>query len=106
MAIWLSDLAPILTQCCLQRWTIFLVPSIAAYMALVFSLRYRRARSLQERFNFSNRGSLCGMTTDEAQLILKDLTELEFPRIFGFSIIFALFKVINVSCATLSYEVF
>ena len=33
------------------------------------------------------------MTTDDAQAILKDLTELEFPKFFGFSIIFALFKV-------------
>lgn len=32
------------------------------------------------------------MTTSDAQAILKDLTELEFPKLFGFSIIFALFK--------------
>ncbi|KAK4694526.1 hypothetical protein P7C71_g3072, partial [Lecanoromycetidae sp. Uapishka_2] len=33
------------------------------------------------------------MTTNDAQAILKDLTELEFPKFFGFSIIFALFKL-------------
>lgn len=32
------------------------------------------------------------MTTSDAQAILKDLTVLEFPKLFGFSIIFALFK--------------
>ena len=33
------------------------------------------------------------MTVDEAHAILKDMTELEFPKFMGFSIIFALFKV-------------
>ncbi|KAF6227091.1 hypothetical protein HO133_008532 [Letharia lupina] len=36
------------------------------------------------------------MTTDDAQAILKDLTELEFPKFFGFSIIFALFKTYGI----------
>lgn len=36
------------------------------------------------------------MTTNDAQAILKDLTELEFPKVFGFSIIFALFKTYGI----------
>lgn len=36
------------------------------------------------------------MTTSDAQAILKDLTELEFPKLFGFSIIFALFKTYGI----------
>lgn len=42
------------------------------------------------------------MTTDQAQSILKDLTELEFPKIFGFSVIFALFK----ACMHISFAKF
>ena len=33
------------------------------------------------------------MTADDAQTILRELTELEFPKLMGFSIVFALFKV-------------
>ena len=40
------------------------------------------------------------MTTDDAQSILKDLTELEFPKTFGFSVIFALFKARKHICFT------
>ncbi|MCJ1362835.1 hypothetical protein MMC16_001941 [Acarospora aff. strigata] len=36
------------------------------------------------------------MTVDDVQAILKDLTELEFPKIMGFSIIFALFKTYGI----------
>jgi hypothetical protein len=36
------------------------------------------------------------MTTDDAQSILKDLTEMEFPKIMGLSIIFALFKTYGI----------
>ena len=47
----------------------------------------------------SGRQSFAKMTTDEAHGILKDMTELEFPRFMGFSIIFALFKVISRASA-------
>ncbi|KAJ9657540.1 hypothetical protein H2201_008141 [Coniosporium apollinis] len=36
------------------------------------------------------------MTVDDAQAILKDLTELEFPKLMGFSVIFALFKTYGI----------
>jgi hypothetical protein len=36
------------------------------------------------------------MTTNDAQSILKDLTEMEFPKIMGLSIIFALFKTYGI----------
>jgi hypothetical protein len=36
------------------------------------------------------------MTTDDAQAILKDLTEMEFPKIMGLSVIFALFKTYGI----------
>lgn len=62
-------------------------------MAIVYFLRYRRAKYLQARFDLLTRESFSTMSTAQAQAILKDLTELEFPKIFSFSIIFALFKV-------------
>ncbi|KAG7008344.1 hypothetical protein G7Y79_00006g019640 [Physcia stellaris] len=43
-----------------------------------------------------DRASYARMTNDQAQAILKDLTELEFPKLFGFSIIFALFKTYGI----------
>lgn len=65
---------------------------VLAYLVLVRLLRYRRVDSLPKRYGLTTRASFASMTTDDAQTILKDLTELEFPKIFGFSIIFALFK--------------
>ena len=71
---------------------ITLIPVVLAYMAIVSKLRYRRAADLPKRYNLTTRASFRTMSTDDAQAILKDLTELEFPKFFGFSIIFALFK--------------
>lgn len=76
-----------------QQWTLLLVPALLGYLCLVLFLRHRRARDLQKRFSPAGRASFARMTTDEAHAVLKDLTELEFPKLFGFSIIFALFKV-------------
>jgi hypothetical protein len=41
----------------------------------------------------SNYGKL---TADQAQDVLKDLVEMEFPKLFGFSIVFALFKTYGI----------
>ena len=73
-------------------WKNILLLGVLAYLALVRGLRYQRAGSLPKRYELTSRISLARMTTDDAQSILKELTELEFPTIFGFSIIFALFK--------------
>lgn len=78
----------------LPCWSIGLI--VLAYMALVRLLRYERARSLQIQYSPQGRASFAEMTTSDAQKILKDLTELEFPKVFGFSIIFALFKTYGI----------
>ena len=36
------------------------------------------------------------MTTDQAQSVLKELVEIEFPKLMGFSIVFALFKTYGI----------
>ena len=76
----------------LPTWRTLLIPGAVAYLAVVYLLRHRRARSLRKRYGLTTRTSFASMTTDDAQATLKDLTELEFPMTFGFSIIFALFK--------------
>lgn len=48
------------------------------------------------KYGLEHRESFAKMTTDDAQAILKDLTELEFPKIMGLSIIFALFKTYGI----------
>ena len=74
------------------RWAL-LAGFVAGYLALVAGLRHGRARDLSRRFNMTRRVDFSRMTADEAQAILQDLTELEFPKLMGFSIVFALFKV-------------
>ncbi len=72
------------------QWIITLL--VLAYMVSVSMLRHRRGADLQKKYNLTTRASFRTMSTDDAQTILKDLTELEFPKMFGFSIIIALFK--------------
>ena len=79
-----------------QTWTTLLMPALLVYLLLVRSLRYRRARNLEASYAPCGRSSFRQMSTNDAQAILKDLTELEFPRFFGFSIIFALFKTYGI----------
>ena len=78
-----------------QQWELLVVPVSLIYILLVHLLRDRRAKSLKRRFSPAGRASFSRMTTNDAQAILRDLTELEFPKLFGFSIIFALFKARN-----------
>ena len=86
-AIALTNLATTSSIC-----KVSLTLGIVLYLVLVRILRYRRARSIPKRYGLTTRLSYAGMTTDDAQAILKDLMELEFPKIFGFSIIFALLR--------------
>ena len=67
-----------------------MLPGFLIYLLLVRLLPYQRAKDLERRY------SRQGMTTSDAQAILKDLTELEFPKFLGFSIIFALFKTYGI----------
>lgn len=73
-----------------QRCMTLILPGFFIYLLLVRLLRYQRAKDLERRY------SRQGMTTSDAQAILKDLTELEFAKFLGFSIIFALFKTYGI----------
>ena len=76
----------------LTQWIGLIIPGVA-YLLFVALLRQQRARTLPTRFGLTDRKSFSRMTVDQAQAILRDLTELEFPKFMGFSIIFTIFKV-------------
>jgi len=69
---------------------------LVLYLYLVALLRLRRAQTTPLKYKMASRDSFANMTTDDAQSILKDLTEMEFPKIMGLSIIFALFKTYGI----------
>jgi hypothetical protein len=66
------------------------------YLAIVAKLRYRRSRWLIEKYGMRSRQDFHRMTTDDAQAILQELVEMEFPKLMGLSIVFALFKTYGV----------
>jgi hypothetical protein len=79
-----------------QSWWLYGVSCLAVYLWVVASLRFRRANATPKRYNMESREAYAKMTADDAQAILKDLTELEFPKIMGLSIIFALFRTYGI----------
>ncbi|KAL9095927.1 MAG: hypothetical protein Q9165_001925 [Trypethelium subeluteriae] len=66
---------------------------ILLYIGVVATLRYRRAHGLYKRYGIASRCDFARLTADQAQMILKDLAELEFPILMSLSMTFALFKV-------------
>lgn len=70
-----------------------LVLGMLAYLFLVHLLRYQRAKSLERKYAPAGKESFRNMTVDDAQAILKTLTELEFPKLYGVSMVVALFRV-------------
>ncbi|KAF2185019.1 hypothetical protein K469DRAFT_726903 [Zopfia rhizophila CBS 207.26] len=76
--------------------TIYFLPLLLAYLGLVKLLRYARSKSFAQRFGMLDRASYARLSAPEAQIILKDLKELEFPKFMGFSIIFVLFKTYGI----------
>lgn len=67
-----------------------------AYLLLVRSVRYRRAARLPSKHSINSRQDYHKLTADQAQVVLKDLVELEFPKSMGFSVVFALFKTYGI----------
>ena len=69
------------------------------YLLVVHILRCQRARSLERKYAPEGRKSFRRMTADDAQEILKTLAELEFPSLYGFSMVVALFRVSRLKSA-------
>ncbi|KAI3327842.1 hypothetical protein HD806DRAFT_337217 [Xylariaceae sp. AK1471] len=78
-----------------------LVPgAIFFYLILVRGLRYRRRdgfmKAYKRKYGSCDRKALSKMAIEDAWIILKELTELEFPSIFSASVFFALFKTYGI----------
>lgn len=67
---------------------------VLAYVMLCSSLRFRRVRRMKKRLNNPDRKALSEMTNVEAQSIISELYQYEFPMVFLKSLQFALFKVV------------
>lgn len=76
-----------------STWKAALVTFSVAYLLLCRLLRFKRMRSMHQRFSYPSRDSLTAMTNEDAQKIQLYLAELEFPVMFSISLGFALFKV-------------
>lgn len=66
-----------------------------AYPILCSFLRFQRVNARQRQLRFKNRQSLSEMTTVQAQYIIKEMIQWEFPFMFQISLQFALFKVVS-----------
>ncbi|TKX26875.1 hypothetical protein C1H76_1031 [Elsinoe australis] len=81
-----------------QDWkqSIFAGSILLTYLLLVHFLRYRRAAGLPIKHSIRSKADYPKLSADQAQDVLKDLVELEFPKLMGFSIVFALFKTYGI----------
>ncbi|KAI1506412.1 hypothetical protein F5X99DRAFT_2126 [Biscogniauxia marginata] len=79
---------------------VFIPGGVIAYLLLVRRLRYRRRdgwiRDFKRKYGSCDRESLCNMKIEDAWVILRDMTELEFPSLFSVSVFFALFKTYGI----------
>lgn len=66
------------------------------YLLLVRLLRYRRVDAIKRKHGMRERSEYATLTADQAQDILQELVEMEFPKFMGFSIVFALFKTYGI----------
>ncbi|CZT05072.1 uncharacterized protein RAG0_11314 [Rhynchosporium agropyri] len=77
-------------------WATYAVGGLLFYILLCSTLRFNRRDAMLKKYNFIDRKSLARMTNVEAQAIISQLAELEFPKTFYTSIQFALFKTYGI----------
>ena len=77
----------------MPKWQITLVLVVLIYAFFVRVFRYWRINSLRAKYTVTGRNFLNDMTTEDAQVILKTLAELEFPGTYGLSMIMAILRV-------------
>ena len=80
-----------------ELWIKLLLFWVLIWLNLVRFARYQRARDLEKKYAPLGRESFRNMTADDAQAVLKTLAELEFPSLYGFSMVVALFRVRSIS---------
>ncbi|KAK2608705.1 hypothetical protein QQS21_002694 [Conoideocrella luteorostrata] len=66
------------------------------YPILCYSLRFRRMTAKQRQLGFTDRTSFSKMTSVQAQSIVQEISEWEFPLLFKMSLQFALFKTYGI----------
>jgi hypothetical protein len=74
-------------------WTTIFIMTVILYPLVCTVLRFRRVNGMEKRFGYGTRKKMSEMTNEDAQAILRIMSELEFPRIYKTSLQFALFKV-------------
>ncbi|KAG4428732.1 hypothetical protein IFR05_015782 [Cadophora sp. M221] len=77
-------------------WTPYVAGGFLFYILLCSALRFNRRDAMLKKFSFTDRKSLARMTNIEAQAIMCQLAELEFPKIYYTSVQFALFKTYGI----------
>ena len=80
----------------MERSTLIILLGAALYLVLVRLLRFRRREAIRKKYGMLNRSDFARLTADQAQDILEELVEMEFPKLMGFSIVFALFKTYGI----------
>ena len=70
-----------------------LLAGLLGWLFAVRALRYRRVREMTKTYASAGEESFKHMTAEDAQELLKTLAELEFPSLYGFSMVVAIFRV-------------
>lgn len=76
-------------------WLVGVPAVLGLYVILCSSLRFRNEKAMAQRYHYPTRASLAKMTNDDAQQILMNILDYEFPLIYKLSLQFGLFKVRN-----------
>ncbi|KAL8992059.1 MAG: hypothetical protein Q9169_007404 [Polycauliona sp. 2 TL-2023] len=79
-----------------KQWIALLLTCILIWLVVVRVTRYQRAGELEKKYAPHGRQSFRHLTADDAQEILKTLAELEFPILYGFSMVVALFRTYGI----------
>lgn len=77
--------------------TIVIGLCVAGYVCIVRCLRYRRVEAIKSKHGMLSRSHFAALSADQAQDVLQELVEMEFPKLMGFSIVFALFKTYSLA---------
>ena len=86
----------------LQSWIdsrlTYALAAVVAYISICHALRFQRIRSLQRKYGFGTpqRPTFSDMTDQEAQEILAEIAEGEFPSLFEKGLQLALFRTYGI----------
>ncbi|TDZ28089.1 Mycophenolic acid synthesis protein B [Colletotrichum spinosum] len=71
---------------------IWAVALVAGWVVICAGLRFKRINGLRKQLGYTDRASLAHMTNEDAQIILKNIIEFEFPKFYLLALQFAIFK--------------